>query len=119
MKQRRFQVSYFILNPFFQFRLIPLKQIRKAENTLSFIETSALDASNVDAAFQNILSGESDTILYSPLVLPKWFPLDIYRIVSSKTLEQNTEIIKPSEGNTIPLDHSVDPNANKSGSKCC
>lgn len=29
-----------------------------AENGLSFIETSALDASNVEAAFQNILTGE-------------------------------------------------------------
>lgn len=29
-----------------------------AENNLSFIETSALDASNVEQAFQNILTGE-------------------------------------------------------------
>jgi len=28
-----------------------------AENGLSFIETSALDASNVEVAFQNILTG--------------------------------------------------------------
>lgn len=28
-----------------------------AENHLSFIETSALDASNVELAFQNILTG--------------------------------------------------------------
>lgn len=28
------------------------------ENNLSFIETSALDASNVELAFQNILTGE-------------------------------------------------------------
>jgi Ras-related protein Rab-11A len=28
-----------------------------AENHLSFIETSALDASNVEMAFQNILTG--------------------------------------------------------------
>lgn len=28
-----------------------------AENGLSFIETSALDASNVELAFQNILTG--------------------------------------------------------------
>lgn len=28
-----------------------------AENSLSFIETSALDASNVESAFQNILTG--------------------------------------------------------------
>ena len=31
------------------------------ENNLSFIETSALDASNVELAFQNILTG---TLLY-------------------------------------------------------
>lgn len=30
-----------------------------AENNLSFIETSALDASNVEQAFQNILTGTS------------------------------------------------------------
>jgi Ras-related protein Rab-11A len=29
-----------------------------AENGLSFIETSALDASNVESAFQNILTGK-------------------------------------------------------------
>ena len=29
----------------------------EAENNLSFIETSALDASNVELAFQNILTG--------------------------------------------------------------
>lgn len=28
------------------------------ENNLSFIETSALDASNVELAFQNILTGK-------------------------------------------------------------
>lgn len=30
---------------------------RVAENGLSFIETSALDASNVESAFQTILTG--------------------------------------------------------------
>jgi len=69
------------------------------DNNLSFIETSALDASNVDASFQNILT-------------------EIYRIVSSNILTKNSEIIKPSEGNKIPLDPSVDPkSANKS--PCC
>jgi hypothetical protein len=36
------------------------------ENNLSFIETSALDASNVELAFQNILTGMLD---YFQLIL--------------------------------------------------
>jgi Ras-related protein Rab-11A len=32
---------------------------RVGDNNLSFIETSALDASNVELAFQNILTGTS------------------------------------------------------------
>ncbi len=32
-------------------------RVRAAENGLSFIETSALDASNVESAFQTILTG--------------------------------------------------------------
>jgi hypothetical protein len=32
------------------------------ENNLSFIETSALDASNVELAFQNILTGTASSI---------------------------------------------------------
>lgn len=35
------------------------------ENNLSFIETSALDASNVELAFQNILTG-TDSMLDCP-----------------------------------------------------
>jgi hypothetical protein len=32
------------------------------ENNLSFIETSALDASNVELAFQNILTGTPNSV---------------------------------------------------------
>lgn len=32
------------------------------ENNLSFIETSALDASNVELAFQNILTGMAEKL---------------------------------------------------------
>jgi Ras-related protein Rab-11A len=35
------------------------------ENNLSFIETSALDASNVELAFQNILTGTDSLVIYS------------------------------------------------------
>jgi len=42
-------------------RAVPTEEAKAfaSENNLSFIETSALDASNVELAFQNILTGES------------------------------------------------------------
>ncbi|KAG2411981.1 GTP-binding protein ypt3 [Aspergillus terreus] len=51
-------------------RAVPTEEAKQfaSENNLSFIETSALDASNVELAFQNILT-------------------EIYRIVSSKALD--------------------------------
>lgn len=84
---------------------------------MSFIETSALDASNVESAFQTILTGE----FAPPLVISKPclnVPVDIYRIVSSKSLEQSDDPIKPTSGDTINVGHSVDTPANTSG-KCC
>ncbi|KAI0781420.1 GTPase [Trametes elegans] len=82
-------------------RAVPTEEAKAfaAENGLSFIETSALDASNVESAFQTILT-------------------DIYRIVSSKSLEQSEDPIKPTTGDTINVSHSVDTNAN-AGGKCC
>jgi len=82
-------------------RAVPTDEAKSfaAENGLSFIETSALDASNVESAFQTILT-------------------DIYRIVSSKSLEQSADPIKPSSGDTITLSQKADPNNNQAG-KCC
>lgn len=70
-----------------------------AENGLSFIETSALDASNVESAFQTILT-------------------DIFRIVSNKSLEPSGDAIKPSSGDTLTVSPSVDT-SNAQASKCC
>ncbi|KAF9257813.1 ras-domain-containing protein [Marasmius fiardii PR-910] len=69
-----------------------------SENGLSFIETSALDASNVESAFQTILT-------------------DIYRIVSSKSLETSANPVE-APGPSISVGPSVDTNAQQ-GSKCC
>ncbi|KAM5474079.1 Rab GTPase ypt31 [Microsporum ferrugineum] len=57
-------------------RAVPTDEAKQfaSENNLSFIETSALDASNVELAFQNILTGKCDFA-------------KIFRIVSSKALE--------------------------------
>jgi len=82
-------------------RAVPTDEAKafSTENGLSFIETSALDASNVESAFQTILT-------------------DIYRIVSSKSLEQSADPIKPPTGDSITVSPSVDASTNQSG-KCC
>merc|ERR1712046_256936 len=49
------------------------------QNNLAFIETSALDATNVDLAFETIL-------------------IEIYRIVTRKTLEQGADGPRPAVG---------------------
>lgn len=88
-----------------------------AENGLSFIETSALDASNVEAAFQNILTG----MRVSPDT--KW-PIndqphpDIYRIMSNKALEASADVIKPSGGEAITITPTAGTTENKQ-SNCC
>lgn len=50
-------------------RAVPTEEAKAfaVENGLSFIETSALDASNVEMAFQNILTGTSVIIALSPV----------------------------------------------------
>ncbi|CAG7846820.1 Ras-related protein Rab-11B Flags: Precursor [Serendipita indica DSM 11827] len=86
-------------------RAVPTDEAKafSADNGLSFIETSALDGGNVEAAFQNILTG---TYSY------------IYRIVSNKALEAAPDVIKPSGGESITIAPSSNTNANESG-KCC
>jgi len=81
-------------------RAVPTDEAKafSTENGLSFIETSALDASNVESAFQTILT-------------------DIYRIVSSKSLECSTSNIEPPKVG-INVGPRVDSNDNQ-GNKCC
>jgi len=81
-------------------RAVPTEEAKafSAENGLSFIETSALDASNVESAFQTTLT-------------------DVYRIVSSKSLEQSHDPIKPPT-DTFTVSPSVDTKSNQGG-QCC
>ncbi|KAH7928186.1 ras-domain-containing protein [Leucogyrophana mollusca] len=60
------------------------------QHNMSFIETSALDASNVDAAFQTTVE-------------------DIYGIVSRRSLEQSADRVKAPTSGTIAV--AVDPSA--------
>jgi len=70
-----------------------------SQNGLLFMETSALESSNVSEAFSAILT-------------------DIYNIVSSKALEPDNDPIKPSAGGVIQVAPTIDPNA-KQNSGCC
>ncbi|KAM5348561.1 hypothetical protein ACJ41O_008385 [Fusarium nematophilum] len=83
-------------------RAVPTEEAKSfaSENHLSFIETSALDASNVELAFQNILT-------------------EIYRIVSSKALDSGDSAQATiGAGTNISLSKPADDEAGKGG-KCC
>ncbi|KAK9667597.1 Rab GTPase ypt31 [Basidiobolus ranarum] len=80
-------------------RAVPTEEATQfaTDNQLSFIETSALDSSNVELAFQKILT-------------------EIYHIVGSKALANENEGPKPS-GNTVNLGAPSNESSSKSG--CC
>ncbi|TIC18264.1 ras-domain-containing protein [Wallemia mellicola] len=69
----------------------------ESSNPIRFIETSALDSTNVEAAFQNILT-------------------DIYQLVATKALEGG-DSIKPTNGETINVQPTSDSDNKKAG--CC
>lgn len=56
---KAFSGKFGMRNSVLHFILVDMAHGIIAENGLSFIETSALDASNVELAFQNILTGKS------------------------------------------------------------
>ncbi|KAG0997401.1 hypothetical protein G6F28_002929 [Rhizopus arrhizus] len=72
-------------------RAVPTEEAKQfaADNGLSFIETSALDSSNVELAFQRILT-------------------EIYRIVSNKALESSNDVIRPTAGQTINVNQPTE-----------
>ena len=89
------------------------------ENHLSFIETSALDATNVELAFQNILTGMPECSLPPLLATHAHIinPTEIFRIVSSKTLDGPGMAEPNLAGTTIPLSKTADDGQANKG--CC
>ncbi|KAI5284060.1 hypothetical protein KEM52_003104, partial [Ascosphaera acerosa] len=81
-------------------RAVPTDDAKQfaSENNLSFIETSALDASNVELAFQNILT-------------------EIYRIVSTKALDSGDSLQNPlGDRKIVEINKPADETTNKG---CC
>lgn len=89
------------------------------------IETSALDASNVENAFQTILTGQYlHSSVYTAISVADSSPrriraLEIYRIVSSKQLEADPISSRPGNGATIEIAPSPNDGGQSSSSKCC
>ncbi|KAG6370788.1 GTPase [Boletus reticuloceps] len=81
-------------------RAVPTEEAKNfaSDNELSFIETSALDASNVESAFQTTLA-------------------EIYRITSSQALEQSADAIKAPTSDTIPV--AIDSSVPAKAGSCC
>lgn len=83
-------------------RAIPTEEAKAfaTEKNLLFIETSALDATNVEVAFQNILT-------------------EIYRLYADQTLQADFAQSRPTQGQTIEFtDQPNDDSAKKAG-QCC
>jgi GTPase SAR1 family protein len=82
-------------------RAVPTEESKAyaTENSLSFIETSALDGGNVEMAFQKILTGTDITGI-------NW--VEIYRIVSNKALESEKNDRAPGRGETITVAPTTD-----------
>lgn len=91
-----------------------LYSLHVADNGLSFVETSALDSSNVEMAFQRILTGNGQT---SKRKRSYSFSLEIYRIVSNKALESSNDVIRPTAGQTINVNQPTEDE--KQGGGCC
>lgn len=72
-----------------------------ASNGVSFIETSALDATNVDSAFRTILS-------------------EIYKLGSKKALAKNNEgTMSPTSTQTIVINPNADESGKEKKAGCC
>ncbi|KAK6508728.1 Ras- protein Rab-11A [Arthrobotrys conoides] len=80
-----------------QRREVPTEEAKAfaASNTLSFIETSALDSSNVELAFINILT-------------------DVYRVVVSRVDEDKDDVVINRQPTSLPLSQE-----SNTGGKCC
>lgn len=85
---------------FFFFSEPQFSNILAAENTLLFIETSALDATNVELAFQNILT-------------------EIYRLYADQTLQADFNQTRPTQGQTISFTPQPDDNKTAKAGQCC
>jgi len=106
-------------------RAVPTDEARAfaEQNTLSFIETSALDSTNVETAFHNILTGFARYYLvvnFFMLVAKFVFNnfSEIYRIVSQKQLPDNSVGGDAPSGRTITIPTTQTDNSN-SKKPCC
>lgn len=103
-------------------RAVPTEEAKSfaERNGLSFIETSALDSTNVETAFQNILTGINLQYFFFYIYINfNLFALEIYRIVSQKQIRDPPEgdVIRPT--NVEPIDVKPTVSADSVRKQCC
>lgn len=83
-------------------RAIPTEEAKAfaTEKNLLFIETSALDATNVEVAFQNILT-------------------EIYRLYADQNLQADFAQSRPTQGQTIEFTDQPHEDSAKKAGQCC
>ncbi|RUS28867.1 hypothetical protein BC938DRAFT_481348 [Jimgerdemannia flammicorona] len=82
-------------------RAVPMEEGKALaeSNAMSFIETSALEATNIDMAFESVIN-------------------EVYKIVTSnQTLDNSASSIKPTDGQTIDISRTMD--TTQTGSRGC
>ena len=93
---------------------------------MSFIETSALDSTNVEAAFQTILTGTISllSINISSSSPDFSFTAEIHRVVSKQrqaigAADAGDNTFKPTTGQTIQIDQKPPETGKTEAKKCC
>ncbi|ELW62390.1 Ras-related protein Rab-11A [Tupaia chinensis] len=109
-------------------RAVPTDEARAfaEKNGLSFIETSALDSTNVEAAFQTILTEKNGLSFIETSALDstnveaafQTILTEIYRIVSQKQMSDRRENDMSPSNNVVPI-HVPPTTENKPKVQCC
>ena len=103
-------------------RSVPTEEAKafSEKNGICFIETSALDSTNVEQAFQTILTGKCVVFCFEKSM--RTFCLEIYRFVSQRPMDQGdgkSEEPKKNRNGLVNIQPPPSTQPPKSNPSCC